>query len=104
MCLTDPTDWLGGQLTASAVSAIDFGANKDGHYWSKSWRALMMALGAPRNPGSCWVSTMCYEPEELLRTFIRPVFQTPGSTPHYQRTRTCSGISQPLTHTCASIS
>lgn len=25
VCLLEPTDWPGGQLTASAVSAIDFG-------------------------------------------------------------------------------
>jgi len=25
VCLTEPTDWLGGQLTTSAVSAPDFG-------------------------------------------------------------------------------
>ncbi len=25
ICLTEPTDWLGGQMTASGVSAIDFG-------------------------------------------------------------------------------
>ncbi len=25
ICLTEPTDWLGGQLTSSGVSAIDFG-------------------------------------------------------------------------------
>ena len=27
VCLTEPTDWLGGQLTSSAVSAIDFGSH-----------------------------------------------------------------------------
>jgi hypothetical protein len=72
VCLTDPTDWLGGQMTASAVSAIDFGANRKAHYQSRSFRELMAALGAPANPGVCWVSTMCYEPRNLLERYIRP--------------------------------
>ena len=72
VCLTDPTDWLGGQMTASAVSAIDFGANRKAHYQSKSFRELMVALGSPANPGVCWVSTMCYEPRNLLERYIRP--------------------------------
>ena len=63
---------LGGQMTASAVSALDFGANRDARFQSKSFRALMRALGAPANPGVCWVSTMCYEPLDLLHAFIEP--------------------------------
>ena len=69
VCLTDPTDWLGGQLTASAVSAIDGPmlsiTGRTGH-------ALMAALGSPANPGACWVSTMCYEPANLVKDYIVP--------------------------------
>ena len=58
VCLTDPTDWLGGQLTASAVSAIDgpmLSINgRTGH-------ALMTSLGSPNNPGGCWVSVSTNE-------------------------------------------
>lgn len=72
ICLTDPTDWVGGQMTASAVSAIDFGANSVAAHQSKSFRDLMAALGAPRNPGACWVSKMCYEPTQLLEQWIHP--------------------------------
>lgn len=34
VCLLEPTDWVGGQLTASAVSAIDFAWHvlKDGNF------------------------------------------------------------------------
>ena len=71
--LTDPTNWLGGQLTASGVSAIDFGelnripANQD-----RRFRDLMRTMGAPANPGGCWVSTMCYEPQNLVDRWITP--------------------------------
>jgi hypothetical protein len=72
VCLADPTDWVGGQMTASAVSAFDFGANASPAHQSKSFRDLMTALGAPRNPGACWVSEMCYEPVQLLERWVRP--------------------------------
>ena len=80
VCLTDPTDWLGGQLTSSAVSAIDFGANKLPAYQSKSFRALMTALGAPRNPGACWVSEMCYEPLQLVQKWLNPTLSASWKT------------------------
>jgi hypothetical protein len=69
VCLTDPTDWLGGQLTASAVSAID-GPMLD--VTGRSGHALLAALGSPRNPGGCWVSTMCFEPAHAVRDYIAP--------------------------------
>ena len=72
VCLSDPTDWPGGQLTASAVSALDFGTNRNRTFQSRTFRELMAALGAPANPGACWVSTMCYEPTTLLRRWIEP--------------------------------
>ena len=71
VCLTDPTDWLGGQMTASAVSAIDFG-HRAPDDMSKSFTDLLHALGSPTNPGECWVSSMCYQPTTLLREYIEP--------------------------------
>ena len=75
-CLTDPTDWLGGQLTASAVSAIDFGwANNPSNTsfgWSnlpRSFRELLRVLSVDQR---CWVSSMCYRPIHLL-SFIDTV-------------------------------
>lgn len=75
--LSEPTDWLGGQLTAQAVPP-------DEHRWieqfgcSPSYRALRErirdayrrdaalrpeARADPHlNPGCCWVSRLCHEP------------------------------------------
>ena len=90
--LTEPTDWIGGQLTSQGVPP-------DEHPWieecgcSKSYRALRNAMRAecreryplaakaaadPRlNPGQAWVSKLSCEPrvslaalEKLLRPFI----------------------------------
>jgi hypothetical protein len=41
-CLLEPTDWVGGQLTASAVPAIDFA-------WHKVRRATMRATALARS-------------------------------------------------------
>lgn len=62
VCLTEPTDWVGGQLTSSMVTAIDFGkANHGANKLPSSFVSLLRSMGWPRtNPGNCWVSTACY--------------------------------------------
>jgi len=73
-CLLEPTEWVGGQMTASAVSAIDWAWHKVGtldvgaadkarENVTPSFFAMMTATG---NPGGCWVSKNCYEPKSLL--------------------------------------
>ncbi|MBS2017602.1 MAG: FAD-dependent oxidoreductase [Deltaproteobacteria bacterium] len=73
-CLVEPTEWIGGQLTASGVSAIDWAWHKVGALdvgaaakaranVTPSFFAMAEAIG---NPGACWVSKNCYEPKNLL--------------------------------------
>lgn len=75
-CVRVPTcwgrrDWPGGQLTSSAVSAIDFG--------NENWKtanqpaslAAMVSL-MPGNPGACWVSYKCFLPDWLVAAYIMP--------------------------------
>lgn len=76
--LTEPTTWVGGQLTSQLVPP-------DEHRWIEekgapaSWRALREAVRAryrerpdlavpagARNPGRGWVSRLCAEPGEWL--------------------------------------
>ena len=82
VCLTEPTEWLGGQLTSSGVSAIDFPHQKSLGNMSRSTENLparffkwMQKLG--EEPGAtitnsgnslaqCWVSVRCYLPERLV--------------------------------------
>ncbi|MBC6402163.1 MAG: FAD-dependent oxidoreductase [Hyphomonadaceae bacterium] len=74
-CLTEPTDWAGGQLTAGGVPAIDFAWRSDvqgvdtkkahrlrvnNHYEFYDW---LQSLG---NPGNCSVSRHCFLPVALL--------------------------------------
>ncbi|MFO0740142.1 MAG: FAD-dependent oxidoreductase [Labilithrix sp.] len=73
-CLVEPTEWVGGQLTASGVSAVDWAWHKVGSLdvgaaakaranVTPSFFAMTEAMG---NPGGCWVSKNCYQPKSLL--------------------------------------
>lgn len=80
-CLLEPTDWPGGQLTASGVPAIDYAWHKIGNYdvgtvakdpvnLPAEFVAWMAPIGAPTV--QCSVSKDCYEPKALLANSILP--------------------------------
>lgn len=64
VCLLEPTDWPGGQLTASNVPP-DFGAyNRFPVNLPESFTALLTNITGGNwkaNPGNCWVSTKCFD-------------------------------------------
>lgn len=79
VCLLEETDWLGGQLTAQGVSALDehehierFGGTRSYYALREAirdrYRRLAPALAAtPRpNPGNCWVTRLAFEPRVAL--------------------------------------
>lgn len=73
VCYTDVVDWPGGQATASAVPAIDYGpANRPaGATTAKSPNnaaAFMSMLWTVATPElqQCWVSETCFQPQDLL--------------------------------------
>jgi len=74
-CLIEETDWLGGQLSAQGVSALDEHEHIETFGGTASYYRLREALrdhyrpraaaGADRrefNPGDCWVSRLAFEP------------------------------------------
>lgn len=80
-CLIEPTDWPGGQMTASGVSAIDFShiTSNGVQLGRESQRPENLEstfykwmTGIPGNPGACWVSDKCYEPSPFIEKMIRP--------------------------------
>jgi hypothetical protein len=79
-CLTEPTEWPGGQLTAGGVPAVDYAWHKrlswDVGAIGKNPRnlpeELLNWMQAVASPGSCWVSQHCFEPRKLLRLKIEP--------------------------------
>ena len=75
VCLLEETDWIGGQLTAQGVSALDehehierFGGTRSYYALREAIRAhyrrLSPALAAEphANPGRCWVTRLAFEP------------------------------------------
>lgn len=87
VCLTEETDWIGGQATAGGVSALDenrfieiSGGTRRYYEFRNGIRA---ASGGLSNPGKCYVSALCFEPrtgvavlQKMLaglpvRTFLR---------------------------------
>jgi len=85
--LIEPTDWVGGQLTASAVPAVDEAWHKvtdrrTGEVYNVSavarkrenmtpnFRAMLDATG---NPGGGWVSNYCFQPRDFLEQHLMPL-------------------------------
>lgn len=79
VCLTEETDWLGGQATSQGVSALDefwlieqFSATANYGRFRKLIRDYYLhnftlsdkgRAMSPFNPGNAWVSKLCYEPK-----------------------------------------
>ncbi len=82
-CLLEPTDWIGGQLTASGVSAIDFAWENQKDPSTGKIYPISQYDSAKENltpafydilfnlnhgdSGKCWVSKVCYLPKSLLK-------------------------------------
>lgn len=71
--LLEPTDWPGGQLTASNVPP-DFGpANHVPENLPTDFVNLLLAVAGPSwssNPGHCWVSYKCFQAQDAV-TYIK---------------------------------
>ena len=85
--LIEPTDWVGGQLTASGVPAVDEAWHKVTDPKTKevlnvsaiarkrenmtpNFRAMLDATG---NPGGGWVSNYCFQPKDFLDQHLLPL-------------------------------
>lgn len=87
VALLEPTDWVGGQITSSAVPAID----EAWHQLRDSQGNLLMDVAkvarTPANitphlrtmldatgcPGNCWVSRFCFAPSFFLENQLLPL-------------------------------
>lgn len=88
--LTEPTAWIGGQITSQGVSALDEHQHIEHYGGTRSYVALRegirayyrarygvdaMPNGAPLNPGDGWVSRLCFEPRaglQVLQDLLAP--------------------------------
>lgn len=74
VCLLEETDWLGGQMTAQGISALDEHLHIERFGGTRSYYAMREAIRdhyraraivdapEPLNPGSCWVTALAFEP------------------------------------------
>jgi FAD dependent oxidoreductase len=81
--LTEETDWIGGQLTAQGVSALDEHQHIERFGGTASYYSLRHAIRdhyrphagaagtrADFNPGNCWVTRLAFEPKVALAAMM----------------------------------
>jgi hypothetical protein len=68
VCLTEITDWLGGQISSQGVSALDERATQRSRlFYSRGYLDLRQRIQrhyGKLNPGDCWVSESCFLPRD----------------------------------------
>ncbi len=91
--LLEPTDWVGGQLTSSAVPAIDEAWHKINDpatgevllnvaQWARTPANMtsnfLQTLRGMNDCGDCWVSRFCFRPKIYLETQLLPMQEAVG--------------------------
>jgi hypothetical protein len=72
--LLEETDWIGGQMTAQGVSALDEHEHIETFGGTRSYYDFRNAIRAhygERNPGNCWVTRLAFEPRVAVRALER---------------------------------
>ena len=89
VCMTEPTNWVGGQMTSQGISAFDDNEWTETSGGTRSFQALRqnirnhyaplllegMKADHTLNPGLCWVSYECSEAtvdHAILRSMLDP--------------------------------
>lgn len=77
VCMTEITDWVGGQLTSQGTSALDESRKqRQLLYFPEGYLELRQRIEETygiRNPGDCWVSASCFLPhdaQDILRDML----------------------------------
>src|SRR5258706_887496 len=72
--LLEETDWLGGQMTAQGVSALDEHEHIESFGGTRSYYEFRNAIRThygQQNPGNCWVTRLAFEPRIAVRVLER---------------------------------
>lgn len=68
VCLTEITDWVGGQASSQGTSALDERATQRNlDFFPRGYREFRQRLRSHygrENPGDCWVSVLCFPPDQ----------------------------------------
>ncbi|WP_013324142.1 FAD-dependent oxidoreductase [Gloeothece verrucosa] len=75
VCLTEITDWVGGQITSQGTSALDEGEKQRSlNYFPRGYQILRSGierLYGQLNPGNCWVSHSCFIPKDAQQILFQ---------------------------------
>ncbi|MBD2103291.1 FAD-dependent oxidoreductase [Leptolyngbya sp. FACHB-261] len=79
VCMTEITDWLGGQVSTQGVSALDERPlqRQQNLFPARyaEFRRRVQATYGQSNPGRCWVSALCFSPtvgQQVVREMLKP--------------------------------
>ena len=68
VCLTEITDWVGGQISAQGTSALDESKKqREELFYSRGYKELRQRIEKKYktiDPGDCWVSASCFLPND----------------------------------------
>ncbi|MBC1239625.1 FAD-dependent oxidoreductase [Nostoc sp. 2RC] len=75
VCLTEITDWLGGQISAQGTSALDERPTQRAkQFYSRGYLELRNRIErkyGKLNPGDCWVSDSCFLPRDAHSILVQ---------------------------------
>ena len=75
VCLTEMSDWVGGQVSSQGTSALDEKTTQRlQRFFSRGYgefRQRILTQNAGRDLGSCWVSVVCFMPKDGHKTLIK---------------------------------
>jgi hypothetical protein len=80
VCLTEITDWIGGQVSQQGVSALDEGPveralNTFPQQYAQFRTLVRRKYSSEKNPARCWVSQVCFSPRvgaQVLEEMLEP--------------------------------
>ncbi|MEB3213119.1 MAG: FAD-dependent oxidoreductase [Leptolyngbyaceae bacterium] len=68
VCMTELTDWFGGQISSQGTSALDEARKQRSQlFYSRGYNELRQRIEdhyGQLNPGDCWVSAACFIPSD----------------------------------------
>lgn len=90
VCITEITDWVGGQLTSQGTSALDEAKKQREQLFYargyKDFRERIQRYYGKLNPGACWVSVACFLPndaQQILREMLDAAARRGKGTLHW---------------------
>ncbi|NET36610.1 MAG: FAD-dependent oxidoreductase, partial [Cyanothece sp. SIO1E1] len=75
VCLTEITDWVGGQISSQGTSALDERTTqRERLFYSRGYLELRQQIERKYgrlNPGECWVSVSCFIPRDAHEILLK---------------------------------